>query len=356
MREFLPDVPILALTASAPAKIVDDIKITLDLSSPVVVRASVDRPNIAIFVRRRTTQKEMIAGIMAAIYDGSASSLRVPCRTIIYTSTRRQSERFAQVFRGRGLEARSYHAGVAVKQKRILLKEWQEGVFVVMVATVAFGMGIDQSDVRLVVHVSLPVSMGRYLQEMGRAGRDGMPSKSLVFYNDNDAKILCRREGLKDVDRDAVSEVLTFCENKSDCRHVKLRAVFDGVPGAGKSLCGGCDVCDSKGTGVEEVNSDRKSTVRRSSTVGANRGGKFPCPKCGWATRIISSEVGAFLPFRGCTRYKSHNCKGKLPMLRTDWGRINSKKQSHFPALSFFKVNGGGSARIPVRRLRLGGS
>lgn len=183
IRKIKPTAPVLALTATATPKVVDDIQDSLLFREKNVFRMSFERKNLAYIVRLCPDKREETLHILRSV-GGSA---------IVYVRNRKRSEEFSQLLNKAGISATYYNAGLegAIRDDR--QKEWTEGKVRVMVATNAFGMGIDKPDVRLVIHIDCPDSIEAYFQEAGRAGRDGLKSYAVLLYNGNDAAKLKRR-------------------------------------------------------------------------------------------------------------------------------------------------------------------
>ncbi len=170
IRELLPGVPVLALTATATPEVVKDIQSRLNFREENVFRMSFERKNLAYIVRKTDNKTGELLHILKRI-DGSA---------IIYVRNRRRTKEITELLMQEGITADFYHAGLDNAVKDLRQKRWQNGEIRVMVATNAFGMGIDKPDVRIVLHIDLPDSPEAYFQEAGRAGRDGL--KSLCRY------------------------------------------------------------------------------------------------------------------------------------------------------------------------------
>lgn len=194
IRKIKPDVPVLALTATATPQVVEDIQDKLQGSSTRtegssrktkfnVFRMSFERKNLAYIVQTSTDKFTDLVQLMENT-TGSA---------IVYVRSRRRSKEIAELMNENCLNATFYHAGVDSTIKDIRQKDWQADRIRIMVATNAFGMGIDKPDVRLVVHFDCPDSLEAYFQEAGRAGRDGKPSKAILLFNNNDERKLQRR-------------------------------------------------------------------------------------------------------------------------------------------------------------------
>ena len=184
IRHICPDVPVLALTATATPKVVDDICAKLTLSTSFrVFRMSFERKNLTYLVSHATDKRTALIHLL----DGMKGS------AIVYVRSRRHAREVAEMLTEAGLSATFYHAGLesAVKDQR--QRDWQHDRVRIMVATNAFGMGIDKSDVRMVVHFDCPDSIEAYFQEAGRAGRDGQPARAILLYNATDEPKLHKR-------------------------------------------------------------------------------------------------------------------------------------------------------------------
>ena len=182
VRELLPDVPVLALTATATPTVVEDIQRRLGFREPNVLKKSFRRENLQYIVRRTDNKPEQIAHILS----------KVPGSAIVYVRNRKRAQELGEWLKANGEQADFYHAGLTTQERNDRQQAWTEGRTRVIVATNAFGMGIDKPDVRVVIHHDLPSHLESYYQEAGRAGRDGKTAYAVLLYNDED-KVKARK-------------------------------------------------------------------------------------------------------------------------------------------------------------------
>lgn len=183
LREILEGVPVLALTATATPEVCDDIQEKLSFKKKNLLSKSFDRENLSYVVRHTEDKAAELIRITGSI-NGSG---------IVYVRNRKNCRDLALLLEEKGISARYYHAGLKHNEREIRQQDWSENTFRVMVATNAFGMGIDKSDVRFVVHTDLPDSPEAYFQEAGRAGRDGKKSWAILLYNPTDKRLAEKR-------------------------------------------------------------------------------------------------------------------------------------------------------------------
>ena len=183
VREYAPNAPVLALTASATDLVAEDIMRHLGFSEKRILRASFSRPNLSYVVRETEDKFEQLMRVVQSV-EGSG---------IIYASTREGTEQIAAKLKSEGVNAEFYHAGLPNMERSIRQTEWHSGKVRIMVATNAFGMGIDKADVRFVIHYTMCDSLEAYYQEAGRAGRDGKRSYAVLLTTAEDAPRIERR-------------------------------------------------------------------------------------------------------------------------------------------------------------------
>ena len=180
VRKLLPDVPVLALTATATPETIDDIQAKLGFKEPNVLRKSFHRENLRYIVRQTNNKAEQVAHILS----------RVPGSAIVYVRNRKRAQKLAEWLnvKTNGQMVNYYHAGLTTQERNERQEAWKTGKTRVIVATNAFGMGIDKADVRLVIHVDLPNTIESYYQEAGRAGRDGEVAYAVLLFNPSEDK------------------------------------------------------------------------------------------------------------------------------------------------------------------------
>lgn len=197
IRQELPDTPILALTATATPEVINDIQERLHFREKCVFKMSFARENLAYVVRHTSNKLGQLIHILNHV-GGSA---------IVYVRSRKRTKEYADALNASGISATNYHAGLENQEKDQRQKAWQEDKVRVMVATNAFGMGIDKPDVRVVIHIDSPDCLEAYFQEAGRAGRDGKKSYAVLLYDNNDRAKLQRRVVDTFPDKDFIRQV-----------------------------------------------------------------------------------------------------------------------------------------------------
>jgi len=284
VRQF-PGVPIIALTATATQLVRTDVVANLGIQGCRQFSQSFNRPNLSYTVLPKS--KGVINNIAELIKERYARKCG-----IIYCLSRKSCEQVAERLSGLGISAFHYHAGMEPAERSEVQRKWQHNEYDVIVATIAFGMGIDKADVRYVIHHSLPKSLEGYYQETGRAGRDGKKSECYLYYQYADSRVLRKMidegEGSREQKQrlhDMLRTVIQYCENKADCRRAQVLGYFS--ESFDTSKCKEtCDNCQSDSTfitqdltqyaakAIELVNQVHEDNVTMHQCVDAFRGAK----------------------------------------------------------------------------------
>jgi len=258
LRERFPTASVHAFTATATPRVREDIVGQLQLRSPEVLVGTFDRPNLVYRVVPRTDRVAQTLAVLGR-HAGEAS--------IVYCISRKETERLAARLAAEGILARPYHAGLDARERHRTQEAFARETIDVVVATVAFGMGIDRSDVRLVLHTSLPKSLEAYQQETGRAGRDGLAAECVLLYSSADVfswEALVRKSAEEsDLEPDEAARLVAAqgehlhamrrYAQAARCRHAALSEYFGQA--YAPAACGACDVC------LDETESLPESTV-----------------------------------------------------------------------------------------------
>lgn len=236
LKDWFPNVPTIALTATADKAVRTDIAELLGMKNSEIFISSFDRPNISLTVLPGQKKWEQIKNILQRHMDNTG---------IIYCSSRKATEDLALKLQDMGLRAKPYHAGLNSQIRSKTQEDFLNDKVQLIVATIAFGMGIDKANVRYVIHYNMPGNLDSYYQEFGRAGRDGNPAEAILFYSYRDVQT--HMGFIEDNDNPQYKEILIHKLNRmqeyaeaQQCRRTILLTYFSEFP---ENVCGNCDVC-----------------------------------------------------------------------------------------------------------------
>lgn len=260
LKEQFMTTPIAAFTATATKMVEEDIATNLGLINPKRVRGSLFRDNLTINARHRIKDGRAQLMEFLKLHEGESG--------IIYTLSRKSTENVASFLQGKGIEAKPYHAGLPTDEKNETYADFVADRVQIVVATIAFGMGIDKSNIRFVVHMTMPKTLENYYQEIGRAGRDGLASETLLLFSAQD--IVQQKMFIEDLPDTPYKEhaynkldAMVRFANSENCRHQSIAAYFDDHIEVCGTLCDNCTAPASEKVDITTASRKLLSTILR---------------------------------------------------------------------------------------------
>ncbi len=265
LKNLRPDVPVLALTASATPTVLDDVAKNLQLKNPKRLVHGFYRENLYYQVETCIGDDDKFHWILQGLKQAPQG------RVLIYCGTRKSTEDLAQKLSHFFKDVGFYHAGLRTEERSAVQESYQNGETRILVATNAFGMGIDQPDVRLVIHFQMPANIDSLYQEMGRAGRDGLPSTCLMLYAKKDKGLQSffiqssvAEKAIKELRWRNLEALVSYSE-AGECRHAEILTYYKDAERI--KACGHCDVCDSKSNRkIADVQPPPKVSLKKSKS------------------------------------------------------------------------------------------
>lgn len=246
LKTQFSSVPLIALTATATKKVQTDLMEMLHIPKCIKFVSTVNRPNLFYMVREKSSVGKMVIDEIAEYIQNSFNKHE---SGIVYCFSRKECEQVAKDMRARGISADHYHADMDVSSRDKVHFRWSNNKLQVIVATVAFGMGINKPDVRFVIHHSLSKSMETYYQESGRAGRDGLPSECLLYFRSGDVPRQSSMVFYENCGLQNLYDIVRYCQSKRECRR---QAFFKHFSEPLQDCNGMCDNC-AESSGIKEI-------------------------------------------------------------------------------------------------------
>ena len=345
LRGELGNPPCLALTATATARVQADVCDRLSLRDPLRLVTGFRRPNLSLSVRTCRSRQEKLATLERLVRDSGTGTI------LVYCATRRAVEEAAAWLGQSQPGVGYYHAGLSDEERRVVHDEFRQGTARILAATNAFGMGIDKSDVRLVVHFDIPGSLEAYYQEVGRAGRDGQPAACVLLFHERDRatqEYFIQQASKEAGNADRVARMKTLLQDLleyvsvSTCRQLAILDYFSDDAERAMGPCGLCDSCaipsEGRGIGID----DEADSARTVLTAVAWCGGRFGVSRIVELLRGSRSKALLAYGAEGCPSYGTHQAWSKPSMTRLVKDLIDS---------GYLQVEGSEYPTIDVTRL-----